>query len=188
MKRLDFLQKFGGALLGVAVSPKLIEALDKSKNTESTIELRKGTTVNTLKNSLNELSKEDLEWTEAFIQYLKKNNVGFDWERVYQPTFVTKIGKVYNIQTHATSVVYNPLWEGGVYETSMQNLSGWTASFYHPRTIEEYQDKLFFKICNGIRKEKHEKLYIYSLALQPSIINAMTFETSRHILIRMAKA
>lgn len=188
MERRNFLQKLGGALIGVAVAPNLIGTLDKSKNTESTLKLEKGTNIKTLKSLLDNLSVEDRDWTEAFFQYLKKNNVGFDWERVYQPCFITKIGRVYNIQSRATNVVYNPFWEGGVCETSMQSLSGWTSSFYQPKSIEEYQDKLFFRICSSIRKEKHPKLYIYSLALQPNIINPISFETGRHILIRETPA
>lgn len=67
MERRNFLQKLGGALIGVAVAPNLIGTLDKSKNTESTLKLEKGTNIKTLKSLLDNLSVEDRDWTEAFL-------------------------------------------------------------------------------------------------------------------------
>ncbi|MCE5224700.1 MAG: hypothetical protein LLG05_02460 [Porphyromonadaceae bacterium] len=182
--RRNFLRNLGGLFAVSLFSPSLLKALERSEGIDSTIKLKEDTTLKTLSGSLDMLTTEDREWTEAFFKYLKNHNVGFKWERVYSPVFETKVGRLFQVESRATGVLYNPMWENGIFEVRMQSFSGGTTSFYNPETIEAYREKLFTEICASIAKRKRERVYLYQLTVAPSIINPMTFETGRHLITR----
>jgi hypothetical protein len=184
MERRNFLRNLGGLFAVSLFSPSLLKALERSEGTESTLKLKNDTTIKELSSSMAAWDAETKEWTEAFFKYLKKNNVGFKWERIYSPVFETNVGRVYQSETRKCAN-FNPHWNvKGVFEVKMQNFSGGTMSFYEPKTLEEYQDRIFAGICHDILQRKRERVYLYQLTVAPSIINPMTFETGRHLITR----
>lgn len=182
--RRNFLKNFGGLLTVSLFSPSLLKALDRSENTQSTIKLGKDIT-KTINNSQDMfLTTEDKEWTEAFFKYLKNNNVGFKWERVYNPVFETKAGRSHRCEMHKCAN-YNPNWEAkGHYETKMTSLSAGTSTLFMPRTIEEYRETIFASICSDMCRRKRERIYLYQINLTPVMYSGKDFAQLRGVCVR----
>lgn len=184
MERRNFLRSLGGLFATSLFAPSILKALERSEGTESTLKITDKTTVASLNGSLDMLDAEDREWTEAFFKYLKRNNVGFTWERVYSPVFQTTNGRLYQSAAHKYAN-FNPNWDvKGVFEVKMQNFSGGTMSFYEPKTLEEYQERIFTEICGKIRSKKPNRVYFYQIALTPVIYEPMDFNTIRGVCTR----
>lgn len=183
--RRNFLRNLGGLFTVSIFAPSLLKALDRSDNTESTLKLKEDTTLKTLSGSLDMLTTEDREWTEAFFKYLKNHNVGFKWERVYSPVFETKIGRAYQCELRQCRVRFNMHWEAkGHYETIWKNFSAATTTFFQPRTLDEYRQTIFAQICSEIRERKRERVYLYQIAMSPFLTDPMDFECFRRVCIR----
>ncbi len=148
MKRKNFLRNLGGLFEESLFSPSILKTLERSEGTESTLKITDKTTVASLNGSLNMLSEEDREWTEAFFKYLKRNNVGFTWERVYSPVFETNVGRLY--------------------QCDMRKYINFNTN-YTPKTLNEYREKLFAEICDKIKSRKPNRVYFYHVALMPVI-------------------
>lgn len=173
--RRNFLKNFGG-LIGVSLfSPSILKALDRSANTPSTLKLEDKTTVKVLNSSLDHLNAEDRELTEQFINYLKSHNVGFKWERVYSSVFKTNDGKIHQTWLKATNAEYNIFWKMVKEEPKDIPLSatGFTRTWFCPKTEEEYRDMLFLKIASDIRTGldiyNRDRIYLYHLGFTPFI-------------------
>jgi hypothetical protein len=185
MERRNFLRNLGGLFAVSLMSPSILKALDRSSGTESTLKIDEKTTVKSLSGSLDMLDAEQKEWTEAFFKYLKNNNVGFKWERVYSPIFETKVGRLYECRAHKVAN-FQTFWElNGVHEVHMQSFSGGTSTYYSPKTLEEYREKIFAEICMGVRNRKRERVYVYSIMLTPQIYDPMGgFQAIRGVCIK----
>lgn len=186
--RRNFLKQLGLGFGLFAVTPQLLKALDKSEGTETTFDINEDTTIESLRNSLNNLSEDDKELTEKFFEYLKKNNVGFTWERVYSPIFQLKTGKVLQVHAYKTKTKFNENWKCGYFETSFQSLSGGTFIEHQYETIDQYYDMLFTRICSEMRKNSNSnRFYIYQLMFSPVMYDPEYFDAERAIAIRYAK-
>jgi len=184
MERRNFLRNLGGLFAVSLFSPSLLKALDRSEGTDSTIKLKEDTTLKTLNGSLDMLTAEDREWTEAFFKYLKKNNVGFKWERVYSPVFETKVGRVYQCETRKCAN-FNTKWEAkGHYEIKWTSFSAGTSTLFMPRTIEEYRETIFAGICSDMCRRKRERIYLYQICLTPIMYSPMDFDALRGVCTR----
>ena len=185
--RRNFLKQLGLGFGLFAVTPQLLKALDKSEGTETTFDINEDTTIESLRNSLNDLNEEDKELTERFFEYLKKNNVGFTWERVYSPVFKLKNkygGELMQVNAYKKKIKFSENWKSGYYEI----YSGDTFIKHQYETIDEYYDMLFTRICSDMRKNSNSKrFYIYQLMLIPLMYNPVNFDTERGIVIKYAK-
>lgn len=184
MERRSFLRNLGGLFAVSLFSPSLLKALERSDNTESTLKIKDDATLKGLYTWRDSWDEETKQWTDAFFKYLKNNNVGFKWERVFSPIFETKVGHIYQTTTHKCAN-FSPNWDAkGVYEIKWQSFSGGTGTICHPRTLEEYQEKIFAEICHDILKRKRERVYFYQVCLTPVMYNPMDFDTIRGVCIR----
>lgn len=184
MERRKFLRNLGGLFAVSLFTPSVLKALERSEGAESTLKITDKTTVASLNGSLDMLGEEDREWTEAFFKYLKRNNVGFTWERVYSPVFETNTGRVYQCDMRKYAN-FSTSWDvKGVFEVKQQSFSGGTMSFYTPKTLDEYREKIFAEICGKIRTKKPNRVYFYHIALTPMIYDPMDFEAIRGVCAR----
>jgi len=182
--RRNFLRNLGGLFAVSLFSPSLLKALDRSEGTDSTLKVKNDETLKGLYTWRDSWDEETKQWTDAFFKYLKNNNVGFKWERTFSPVFETKVGRVYQCATHKCAN-FNPSWDAkGVFEVKRQSFSGGTMSFYEPKTLEEYQERIFAGICRDILLRKRERVYFYQVELTPVMYNPMDFDTVRGVCIR----
>lgn len=187
MNRGSFLKGLGG-MIGVGIlAPQLLKGIDISDNTEPTL---KGAT-KTVESNLGGydlLSEEDSKMNEMFFKYLKDNNVGFKWERVYTPIFQLKNERVLQVATRKLRTNLNPLWKEGFSEVISPSPSASTLTYHQYNTLEEYYEVLFAEICTELRyNPQPERHYIYYIMTTPTMYSPEDFTPNKGIIIRSAR-
>ena len=175
MKRRNFLQKLGGTFFVAAISPTILKAFKTPETIKNNNHIENEVWDN---DDWDEVSEE---WTKAFFKYLKNNDVGFKWERVYSPVFELRNGHIYQCLVDAYPPHhFNILWDNrGVFEIYD------TATLLRPRTFKEYRKHVFDVICSDISKKVTGKLYVYQIYVTPKIYDALNnFNPIRNICIK----
>lgn len=173
MKRRDFLQKLGGTFFIAAISPTVLNAFKNPKTIKNNNHIENEVWDN---DDWDEATKK---WTEAFFKYLKNNDVGFEWERVYSPIFEVRNGRICQLGCY-----FNILWNSG----GMCKINN-TGTLFQGKTLEEYRKHVFNTICHHISKNVMGKLYIYQIHLAPITYDALNnFRPIRHISVRGIEA
>jgi len=187
MDRKGFLQKLIGGVGVAIIAPQALRVLDRSDGTESTLakspKAREGFYGN--KDGFVYPDEESAHLTEKFFNYLKDNNVGFEWERVYTPVFELKSGKGMYVNTRKLRTNFNPMWEAGYTEVVSSSPSAGTMTYHQYNTLDEYYDVLFAEICTELRyNPAPERFYIYLLTFTPTMYNPEDFSPHKGLLIR----
>lgn len=182
--RRNFFKQLGGGIGMFLLSDKIITALERSPNTESTIKGVPEAFENVSR--FDPTNSFDTKLTNGFFKYLRNNNVGFRWERAYSPVFELKNDEIKQVNTRKLQTNYFSHWKDNeLHEIYSESFSGLTSTYYKPKTEEEYHEYLYRQICSELRKWRKEKYYIYQLNKMPmSIIDPTDFNTINMLIIR----
>jgi hypothetical protein len=186
MDRKGFLRRFGGMFGAALIAPQLLKGIDISDNTEPTLKAAPKTVESNL-DGYDLLSEEDRKMTEMFFKYLKDNNVGFKWERVYTPVFQLKDDRALQVATRRLRTNFNPLWKEGFSEVISPSPSASTLTYHQYNTLDEYYEVLFAEICTELRyNPAPERFYIYYIMTTPTMYNPEDFTPNKGLMIRSA--
>jgi len=186
MDRKGFLRRFTG-IIGVGIlAPQLLKGIDISDNTEPTLKAR-SKSVESNFGGYDLLSEEDNKMNEMFFKYLKDNNVGFKWERVYTSLFQLKDSRVLQVATRRLPVNLNPLWKEGFTKIESPSPSACTTTHHQYNTLDEYYDVLFAEICTELRyNPQPERHYIYCIMTTPTVYSPHDFTLNKGLMMRSA--
>lgn len=187
MDRKGFLQRLIGGVGVAIIAPQALRGLDRADGLESTLKPSPKAREKYYKEGFGYPDEESTYLTEQFFNYLKDNNVGFKWERVFSPVFELKSGRSMQVETRKLRTGFNPLWEEGFTEIESQSISASTMTFHQYNTLDEYYQNIFLNVAREMRNTAVDRYYVYQLNFTPTMYNPDSFLPHKGLMLRSVR-